>query len=47
MYKKYWNSITINREMDDNTVKYWIRHSVEEVIKKLPKKIQSEYWDIR
>jgi len=30
--------------MNDETVKYWIRHSVEEVVKKLPKKIQSE-WD--
>ena len=42
--KKYWNSITLNYDMDDETVKYWIRHSVEEVVKKLPKKTQSEYW---
>jgi predicted DNA-binding protein (MmcQ/YjbR family) len=41
--KKYWNNIVLNRDMDDNTVKYWIRHSVEEVMKKLPKKIQLEY----
>ena len=41
--KKYWNSISLNRDMDDETVKYWIRHSVEEVIKKLPKKKQEEY----
>ena len=36
--KKYWNNITLNRDMNDETVKYWIRHSVEEVVKKLPKK---------
>ena len=29
--------------MDDETVKYWIRHSIKEVLKKLPKKMQSEY----
>ena len=42
--KKYWNSILLNRDMNDETVKYWINHSVEEVVKKLPKKIQTEYW---
>ena len=41
--KKYWNSIVLNRDMDDETVKCWIRHSVEQVIKKLPKKMQAEY----
>ncbi len=43
--KKYWNSITLNSDMDDETVKYWIRHSIEEVVKKLPKKTQTEYWE--
>ncbi len=42
--KKYWNSITVNSDMNDETVKYWIRHSVEEVVKKLPKKTQAEYF---
>lgn len=42
--KKYWNNITLNSGMDDETVKYWIRHSVEEVVKKLPKRLQLEYW---
>jgi predicted DNA-binding protein (MmcQ/YjbR family) len=42
--KKYWNSIILNYDMGDETVKYWIRHSVEEVVKKLPKKTQLEYW---
>jgi predicted DNA-binding protein (MmcQ/YjbR family) len=42
--KKYWNSITLNRDMNDETVKYWISHSVEEVLQKLPKKLQSTYF---
>ena len=51
--KKYWNNIILNsdtctvyevRGMNDNDVKHWIRHSVEEVVKKLPKKTQAEYW---
>jgi predicted DNA-binding protein (MmcQ/YjbR family) len=42
--KKYWNNIILNYDMDDETVKFWIRHSVEEVVKKLPKKTQTEYW---
>ncbi|MDR0427923.1 MAG: MmcQ/YjbR family DNA-binding protein [Dysgonamonadaceae bacterium] len=41
--KKYWNTIYLNREMNDETVKFWIRHSVEEVIKKLPAKLRNEY----
>ena len=41
--KKYWNTIVLNRDMKDELVKEWIRHSVEEVVKKLPKKIQAEY----
>ena len=36
--KKYWNTIILNPDMNDETVKQWIRHSVEEVVKKLPKK---------
>ncbi len=43
--KKYWNCISLNHEMNDETVKYWIRHSLEEVVKKLPKKTQLEYWE--
>lgn len=41
--KKYWNSIYLNREMSSEEVLHWIRHSVDEVIKKLPKKRQEEY----
>ena len=43
--KKYWNSIVLNWDMDDEKVKFWIRHSVEEVVKKLPKKVQLEYFE--
>ena len=43
--KKYWNNIILNRDMDDETVKYWIRHSAEEVVKKLPEKTQTAYWE--
>lgn len=41
--KKYWNSIYLEGDMADDEIKYWIDHSVEEVIKKLPKKQQQEY----
>ncbi|MDR0865308.1 MAG: MmcQ/YjbR family DNA-binding protein [Candidatus Symbiothrix sp.] len=42
--KKYWNTIYPNREMSDSNVKFWIQHSVDEVIKKLPKKLQDAYY---
>lgn len=44
--KKYWNSIYIEEDMPDEELKYWIQHSVDEVIKKLPRKQQSEYADL-
>ncbi|MDR2691204.1 MAG: MmcQ/YjbR family DNA-binding protein [Dysgonamonadaceae bacterium] len=43
--KKYWNTVYPNREMADEEVKKWIRHSVDEVIKKLPKQMQTEYYN--
>ena len=42
--KKYWNTIYLNNDMADDDVKKWIRHSVEEVVKKMPKKIREEYF---
>ncbi|GHV70584.1 hypothetical protein FACS189420_2280 [Bacteroidia bacterium] len=42
--KKYWNTIYLNRDMSDADVKFWIQHSVDEVIKKLPKRVQDEYY---
>lgn len=41
--KKYWNSIYLEGDMDNDEIKFWIEHSIEEVIKKLPKKAQAEY----
>ncbi|MDR1880518.1 MAG: MmcQ/YjbR family DNA-binding protein [Tannerellaceae bacterium] len=41
--KKYWNTISLNREMKDEEVKKWILHSVDEVVKKLPKRVRDEY----
>lgn len=42
--KKYWNTIYPNRDMDNEQVKKWIRHSIDEVIKKLSKQIRDEYY---
>lgn len=41
--KKYWNTIYLERDMGDEDIKYWIRHSYREVIAKLPKKIRDLY----
>lgn len=45
--KKYWNSVYVEEVRDNNDLKKWISHSVDEVIKKLPKKKQSEYANLR
>lgn len=45
--KKYWNSVYIEEVKKDTDLKEWILHSVDEVIKKLPKKKQIEYNDLR
>ena len=42
--KKYWNTIYPNREMKDEEVQFWIRHSIDEVLKKLPKRIREKYY---
>ncbi|MDR1170507.1 MAG: MmcQ/YjbR family DNA-binding protein [Prevotellaceae bacterium] len=41
--KKYWNNIYLDRDMPDGEIKKWIRHSYDEVVKKLPKKIRERY----
>lgn len=41
--KKHWNTIYLEGDMLDSEIKFWIEHSVEEVIKKLPKKQRDEY----
>lgn len=43
MNKKYWNTIRITGEMSVDDIKRWINHSVDEVLKKLPKSKQKEY----
>lgn len=43
MNKTYWNTIYLDGDMSDDELKEWINHSVEEVIKKLPKKQQQYY----
>lgn len=44
MNKTLWNTIYITGEMPDDELKKWIHHSVDEVIKKLPKIKQKEYY---
>jgi len=43
MNKTYWNTIYTDGEMPAKEIKKWITHSVEEVIRKLPKKQQQQY----
>lgn len=38
-----WNSVYLNSDVPDSLIKELILHSVDEVIKKLPKKKQEEY----
>lgn len=45
--KKYWNSIYLERDMSDDQICQWIRHSFREVIAKLPRKIREDYHDGR
>ncbi|GHT52157.1 hypothetical protein AGMMS49982_11660 [Bacteroidia bacterium] len=42
--KKYWNTLYLNRDMPDAEVRRWIAHSIDEVMKKLPKHIREEYY---
>ncbi len=44
MNKTYWNTIYLQGDMADGELKKWIGHSVEEVVKKLSKKQQQEYY---
>lgn len=43
--KKYWNTIYLERDMDDEDIKHWLHHSYREVIAKLPKKVRETYAD--
>ena len=41
--KKHWITIYLESDVPDSLIKELINHSIEEVIKKLPKKKQQEY----
>ncbi|OJU53657.1 MAG: cytoplasmic protein [Bacteroidales bacterium 45-6] len=41
--KKYWNTIYLDSDVPDEELKALVHHSVDEVIKKLPRKKQEEY----
>lgn len=41
--KRYWITIYLESDVPDTLIKELINHSVDEVIKKLPKKKQEEY----
>lgn len=44
MNKEHWNSIELSGDMSDEELKKWIHHSIEEVVKKMPKKKQVEFY---
>ena len=44
MNKTHWNTIWMDGDMSEKEVKKWINHSVEEVVIKLPKKLQQQYY---
>lgn len=41
--KKYWNAIQLESDMPGEEILRWIQHSVDEVVRKLPRKQQEEY----
>jgi predicted DNA-binding protein (MmcQ/YjbR family) len=41
--KKYWNTIYLERDMSAEEIKQWIKHSYDEVIAKLPRKVRDLY----
>lgn len=44
MNKKYWNSIDLAGDIPDDELKKWIHHSIEQVVNKMPKKKQQEFY---
>lgn len=44
--KKYWNTVCLNKDINDELVFRLIHHSVDEVIKKLTKKEQEKYLEM-
>ncbi|WP_251620013.1 MmcQ/YjbR family DNA-binding protein [Odoribacter lunatus] len=44
--KKYWSQVSLNGGLPDEFIKSLICHSYAEVVKKLPKRIKSQYPEI-
>lgn len=40
MNKRMWNDLYMNRDLEDEDIKKWIKHSYDEVVKKLPKSVR-------
>jgi predicted DNA-binding protein (MmcQ/YjbR family) len=43
MSKKHWNTVSLHEDLGSKEIKKLIDHSFEEVVKKLPKKLQAEF----
>ena len=43
MNKRMWNDLYMNRDLEDEDIKKWIKHSYDEVVKKLPKIVRHKY----
>lgn len=41
--KKYWNDVSFEADVPEGLVYELVDHSLQEVLKKLPKKVQAEY----
>lgn len=41
--KKYWNQVSLVGNLSDEMIQSLIRHSYNEVVKKLPKRLRKEY----
>ncbi len=44
--KKYWNQLRLTGTLTEDFIKALIRHSYSEVVKKLPKKLKTQYPEI-
>lgn len=43
MNKRLWNDLYLDSDLTDKDICRWIRHSYDEVVKKLPRKLQEQY----
>ena len=41
--KKYWNSVLLDGDVDDELIRHLIHHSYDEVIQKFTTKLRAEY----